>query len=99
MASLSPTYKSANVVTRTIPILREPSHIFNSLHLPPENLLYGLHQTIGDPSSKFVEWYEIIAFRYSSSLERLARPYVAERNAAQRRSCLWPDRRKTFDER
>lgn len=73
--------------------------MFHPLNLPAEDFLYGLNQTVSDPPSKFVEWHEFIAFRYSGRLQRVARPHVAEWDTAQRRSRLGPDGRKALDER
>ena len=66
----------------TIPVLRQPSHILDTLDLPSQHLLDRLDQAVCDPACELVEWHELVALGVGARgdallFEGVTRPDIA----------------------
>ena len=89
---------------RTIPVLGQSRHVFDTLHAPPEEFLDGLDEAVRGPPCELVERDERVRVQFRSvGSTRLregeggTRPNVPEGNAIE---CVArrPDAREALDE-
>ena len=87
----------------TIPVLRQPGHVLDTLDLPSQHLLDRLDQAVCDPACELVEWHELVALGVGARgdallFEGVARPDIAERLATESGTRCRPYGCEAFDQ-